>query len=171
MLEVHTEDSCALYVNGTINDANVTAFARSFGAVSYVCEQDVQCSQGWTHYVDDGGEGRDSCLAMSLQFNVFSWSAAIALNPPGSHVITIRSPNISANSSLSITIGELNTLAAFTMSEDPAPGFGLCGFAQLPGYQGTGLGWYWIDGTPADNLKCGSTGCGVWSVGTSPVTM
>ena len=35
---------------------------------------------------------------------------------------------------------------------------------------GIGEGWYWIDGTVADNLNCGmegagGTGCGLWGQG------
>lgn len=177
-LELHVEDSCALYSNGTINDFNVTAYARSSGTVTYVCEQDVQCARGWTRYVDDGAEGHDSCLQFTQIDTIMSqaifWSAVVELNPPGSHAITIGASSMSPNSSMSVTLSQISSSAPLSSFGPPVQNYGVvlvwAGIAQLAGDPGASTGWYWIDGTPAGNLNCGLTGCGVWSTTASPVS-
>lgn len=166
MAELHLEDGCALFTNGTLND--IPLLATSAGNVSFVCKMDIQCSRNWTRYVDDGSEGHDSCLSLSGGSTSISasasWTSAMAMIPHGSHALTISSRNFSGASALSSAIRTAVTASGYFGS------LAYAGCAQSTSSSGTNTGWYWIDGTPANNLNCGGTGCGAWSNSSTPQT-
>lgn len=168
--ELHLEDTCALYPNGTLNDVSYSSFAAS-NNVAYICEMDLACPGGWTRYVDDGSEGHDSCLILPLNASsngpalVDTWATTLTSNPLGSHLLTVISPKYSPNSAMALAVnasivnsGHVAALASM---------WAWVGCTQGPSAPALeplrGLGWYWIDGTSASNLNCGATGCGWWS--------
>lgn len=156
-LELHIEDTCALYPNGTINDVNFTAFAAS-GNISYICEIDLQCPGGWIRYIDDGSEGHDSCLFLPklsarTVATANTWATALSSNPIGSHLLTLSSPVYSPNSAMSLALN--TTIANHPASFVPDRAWVGC-------TQSSSSGWVWIDGTPASNLQHSTVGPQGW---------
>ena len=120
----------------------------------YACEIDLECESGWTRYVDNGSEGQDSCVWNPAPGEpTTSWSAAANTCPSGSHLASIMD-----------TEGITNGLAqvVLTLSEGS---WTFVGCLQDSATSSIGTGWYWADGTPADNLLCDDyqTGCGIWA--------
>ncbi len=147
--EAHREDICVMgggYA-GKLNDAGSIA-------QPYACEIDLVCPSGWTLYVDNGSEGKNSCL-MASSGTFASWSAATSACPSNSHLVSIGASVFSSG-----------LPAALTSIATDSPWYG-CSQASTATQRGAG--WTWVDGTSALNINCGSgaggEGCGVWAVG------
>lgn len=160
-VELHLEDACSLMSDGGVNDSSTFLSLRT----PYMCEIDLQCGQLWTRYVDDGSEGRDSCLTAPLLNNTRSlalastWFSAVNIVPPGSHLLTIRPA--SRPLALAAAISAISTLTSSVF-------WAWCGAVQSGNFTRSTVGWNWIDGTPSDNLNrlnCGQAGCDLWYPG------
>lgn len=152
-VESHIEDYCSSCCDGSyLNDVG---FYQP--NTRYACEVDLPCSSGWSLYVDDGSEGRDSCVKTE---NVTSqqWSDAAAACPTTSHMLSVTSAQ-----GMLVTTG----LMPFVGNALTAPAY--VGCSQDSGATQVNAGWSWADGTNASNLNCvggvAGTPCGVWGTG------
>jgi hypothetical protein len=137
--------------NDELNDFYFT------GAQKYVCEREVSplCDVGWAFFNDDdGSEGANSCVRLT-DTTYEQYRAALFGCPRNSHMLSVKSS--------SRTLG----LVRFAASLGTQP-HGEWAGAFLETDPSTGLRhWRWIDGTPNDNIECGSTYCGMWTLSAS----
>lgn len=115
------------------------------------CYFSGQCPSGWTAYLDNGGEGHDSCL----YYNSTGTSYAKAACPSGSHLVTVKAVNasVSALYSAVLALTGVNARVWFGASQ-----------AWAQPYKN--VGWTWVDGTSSFNLYNGVnniTRYGLWS--------
>lgn len=146
--ELHAEDYCLAGSTLFINDATGTIS----GSAASLCEQEIGslCPPGWLYYKDDGTEGTDSCIQ---RYPVVGGNWNRAMCGFGSHLVTFRGS--SKTSGLSALVTASGT------------GSSWLGCVQSGSSSQVARGWTWVDGTPADNLNCGTetggSGCGLWS--------
>jgi hypothetical protein len=144
--EAHNADAC-----GQAGSSNGIYDVSGALVQKFVCEKEISttlCPPGFAFYQDRGTEGHHSCLFVTNA--AASYSAVAALCPTGTHLLTIGSSSKFAG--LEAFAGSITTSSFVGCSQSST--------ANL-----AGTGWSWVDGTPADNLNCGTAGCGVWNTG------
>lgn len=153
--EVGSENYCRL--SGSTGKMFDVSDTEPSMLVSTICETEVSpsCPVGWAYYIDDGSEGHDSCLQVSV-YTVSSWSQANSSCPTGSHLLTVESTGSELSS-------KLLRFASSLFYAGPA----YIGCYQLSTATTPGSNWNWIDTTSPSNINCGSgmNGCGLWGSG------
>lgn len=118
---------------------------------NYICEVEVSsyCLPGWAYYLDDGSEGRSSCVQLS-SYTVSSYDEAVDACPRNAHLLTVSSTL--PHSPLLTFVGSLYV-----------GGVAYVGCVHDAQSADMNTGWSWVDETPSTALNCGGTGCGLWS--------
>ena len=121
----------------------------------------LSCPVGWRLYVDTSGfEGRDVCLLLAPTPMFWNDANTYCQNvAPGGQLLTSAQ-----QTAISVTGTDIMSIATSMLQPHCASGYTLAWIGGQTTVAGTSpVNWYWVDGTPATNVNCGSKGCNMWA--------